>query len=73
MYSVHVKSLIERFTDNADLKKLVNDIREVEEKIRNDAAHNYGVLQGFYRWHTSVWQYNCLCEMPGVCDDTIRL
>lgn len=46
MYSVHVKSLIERFTDNADLKKLVNDIREVEEKIRNDAAHNYGVLQG---------------------------
>lgn len=32
MYSVHVKSLIERFTDNADLKKLVNDIREVEEK-----------------------------------------
>lgn len=40
MYSVHVKSLIERFTDNADLKKLVNDIREVEEKIRNDAAHD---------------------------------
>ena len=40
VYSVHIKSLIERFTDNADLKKLVNDIREVEEKIRNDAAHD---------------------------------
>lgn len=44
VYSVHIKYLIEHFSDNADLKKLVNDIRKVEEKIRNDAAHDMNRL-----------------------------
>lgn len=39
IFSIHLKVLIDYFSKNSHLKRLVNDIRKVEEKIRNLAAH----------------------------------
>lgn len=40
VYSVHIKALIEHFSKDAQLNELVNNLRLVEEKIRNTAAHD---------------------------------
>lgn len=40
IYSVHLKYLIDHFSDNSTLKELVEKLRSVEEQIRNDAAHD---------------------------------
>ncbi len=40
IYAVHLKYLIDHFSDNSTLKELVEKIRSVEEQIRNDAAHD---------------------------------
>lgn len=40
VYSVHIKVLIEHFSKDAQLNELVNNLRLVEEKIRNTAAHD---------------------------------
>ena len=39
VYSVHLVSIINGLSTDADLKKLVQDLRMVEENIRNLAAH----------------------------------
>lgn len=39
VYSVHLVSIINELSTDADLKKLVQDLRMVEENIRNLAAH----------------------------------
>lgn len=39
VYSVHLVSIINELSTDADLKKLVQDLRKVEENIRNLAAH----------------------------------
>lgn len=40
IYAVHLKYLIDYFSDNSTLKELVEKLRSVEEQIRNDAAHD---------------------------------
>lgn len=40
IYAVHLKYLIDHFSDNSTLKELVEKLRSVEEQIRNDAAHD---------------------------------
>lgn len=40
VYSVHIKALIEHFSKDTQLNELVNNLRLVEEKIRNTAAHD---------------------------------
>lgn len=40
VYSVHVKVLIEHFSSDSQLKELTGNLRLVEEKIRNTAAHD---------------------------------
>ena len=40
VYSVHIKALIEYFSTDAQLKELICNLRLVEEKIRNTAAHD---------------------------------
>lgn len=40
VYSVHIKALIEHFSTDVKLKELINNLRYVEEKIRNTAAHD---------------------------------
>ena len=39
VYSVHLVGIINELSSNTDLKKMVQDLRIVEEKIRNLAAH----------------------------------
>lgn len=39
IYSIHLVSLINGLSTNAELKKLVQELRSVEENIRNLAAH----------------------------------
>lgn len=39
IYSAHLKILLDYFSDNEKLISLIKDIRHVEEKIRNIAAH----------------------------------
>lgn len=40
IYSVHLMYLVDAFSDNLKIKNLVSDLRTVEERIRNDAAHD---------------------------------
>lgn len=40
VYSVHIKALIEHFSTDTQLKELISNLRLVEEKIRNTAAHD---------------------------------
>lgn len=39
VYSIHLKVLIDYFSDDVHLKQLVDDVRKVEGNIRNLAAH----------------------------------
>lgn len=40
VYSVHIKALIEHFSTDIQLNELISNLRLVEEKIRNTAAHD---------------------------------
>ena len=40
VYSVHIKALIEHFSTDTQLNELISNLRLVEEKIRNTAAHD---------------------------------
>lgn len=40
IYSVHLKALIEHFSQDNSLKELISNLRRVEEKLRNEAAHD---------------------------------
>ena len=40
IYSVHLMYLVDAFSDNLKIKNLASDLRTVEERIRNDAAHD---------------------------------
>lgn len=39
IYSIHLKAVIDELSAHAEVKKLVGDLRSVEENIRNIAAH----------------------------------
>lgn len=39
VYSVHIKALIEHFSTDMQMNELISNLRLVEEKIRNTAAH----------------------------------
>ena len=40
VYSVHIKALIEHFSTDMQMNELISNLRLVEEKIRNTAAHD---------------------------------
>lgn len=39
VYPVHMQKIIQAKSDDEELKKLVDELREAEEKVRNQAAH----------------------------------
>ena len=48
VYSAHLSELIDRLSDSAEVKDIVNSLRSVESKVRNMAAHEVTMVTDKY-------------------------
>ena len=64
IYSVHLKELIIAFSDNKKLNSLANELRYVEEKVRNRAAHTMiSITQDLIKKWTGLYTVEILQKM----------
>lgn len=78
VYPVHMQRIIQTKSDDEELKELVGELREAEEKVRNLAAHqivsvNDNTIRQWTRNHDAEWIMNKIkeaFEYAGIIDNS---